>query len=205
MALSKEEIEVFKKQLRKQVGEWPEDQKSKAEEQINALSEQELEEMLKQQGGVQSSVSQKGIFRMIVDGDIPSKKIDESKDVIAVVSKRAASKGHVLIIPKKVVGEVKGLPNSAFTLAKKITKKMGSKLKTEGVEIQTASVFGEIVINVIPVYDKPIDLTQTYEASDEEIEEVYRKLRVVKKKKLVKVKKKLSQRERAVRLRRRIP
>ena len=207
MALTQEQVKELKKQLSEQIKNLPDDQKKQAQAEIDAMSSEALEEMLRRQQARQGKEGgqQKGIFRMIVDGDVESKKVDENKEVIAVVSKRAASKGHVLLIPRKTVGEVKSLPNSAFTLAKKIAKKMVSKLRVQDVEIQVISVLGEVVVNVIPVYDKPIDANQTYEVSDGELNEVYERLKTIRKKKIIKVKRKLVHREKVVKLRRRIP
>ncbi len=42
----------------------------------------------------------KCLFCGIIDGSIPSLKIYESKNVVAVLSIKPASKGHVLVIPK---------------------------------------------------------------------------------------------------------
>jgi len=167
MVLTPEQINDLKNQLRKQVENLPEDKKADAEKQIEEMSPEALESMLKQQQA-QPQAGQKGIFRMIVDGDIPSKKVDENKDVIAVVSKRAASKGHILVIPKKPIGDAKNLSASTFSLAKKVAKNQASKLKAGSSEIQTESAFGEVVINVMPVYDKPVSVnSERYEASDE--------------------------------------
>lgn len=208
MAYTPEQVIEVKRQIFNQTKDLPEDQRKAIEEQVNAMAPEQLEEFVKQQmqqgGQAGGGGSQKGIFRMIVDGDVPSKKVDENKEVIAVVSKRAVSKGHVLVIPKKVVSDVKGLPSSAFTLAKKIAKKLSSKMKAKDVEIQTANVFGETVIDVMPVYDKAINKGEAYEASEEEMEEVYSKLRVVEKPKVIKIKKVKSQ-GKPIKLKRRIP
>jgi len=202
MALTEEQAKELKKQLSDQIKNMPEEQRAAAQKQIDDMSPEALEEMVKQQqsgGG-----SQKGIFRMIVDGEVPSKKLDENKEVIAVVSKRAQAKGHVLIIPKKPVGDGNSVPSSAFVMAKKFGKKMDTKLGASSCQIQTVAVFGEVVVNVIPVYEGKEE-TQAYEASEEEMEEVYQKMRVVKKPKTITVKKKEVEEEKILKLKRKIP
>ena len=131
--------------------------------------------------------------------------VDENKDSIAVVSKRAVSKGHILIIPKRVVGDVKDLPASVFGMAKKIAKKMVSKLNCKSTEIQSENVFGETVVNIIPVYDRPVGVgSERSEVSDEGMNEIWKLLRVVKKPKVIRIKKKADKQEKVLRLRRRI-
>jgi diadenosine tetraphosphate (Ap4A) HIT family hydrolase len=205
MPLTPEQVQELKDQLKEQIQHLPEEQKAQAEKQIEEMSPEALESMLKQQQARQSQ-PQKGVFRMIVDGDIPSKRIDENKDALAVVSVRAISKGHSLVIPKKPAGDANSIPGKALTLAKKVAKKMSAKLKASSTEIQTQALFGETVINVIPVYDKPLNVNSpSYEAKEEELEEVYNLLKVVKKKKIPKIKiKKEIQRE-VLKLKRRIP
>jgi len=211
MVYTAEQVVEVKRQILEQTKNLPEGQRQQIEEQINKMSPEELEEFVKQQmaagGGKQGEgqAPQKGIFRMIVDGDIPSSKVNENNDAVVVVSKRAVSKGHVLVIPKKPVGDANSMPASVFSLAKAVGKKMGTKLKCKSTEIQSENAFGEIVVNVIPVYDKPVSLSsERYEASEEEMAEIYKKLKVVKKPKIERIKAKPKKLE-VLKLRRRIP
>jgi len=74
-------------------------------------------------------------------------------------------------------------------------------------EIQTSRAFDEVIVNVIPVYDKRVDVNSVaYEASEEELNEVHKSLRVVKtpKKEVIKVKKK-TEKEEVIKLKRRVP
>ena len=208
MVLTFEQVTELKKQLHEQVKHLPVEQKAEAEQQIEEMSAEALESMLQQQRGrkgrSEDQKEQKSIFRMLVDGEIPAKKIDETKDAIAIVSKRAVSKGHVLIIPKKIAALSKDLPSGVFTLGKKIAKKITSKLGAVNVEIQSSNAFGECVLNVAPVYETPIDFKKQYEVSEEELEEIYMKLRIVVKPKVIRIKKKTAP-EKILQLRRRVP
>jgi hypothetical protein len=203
MVLTPEQVTELKEQLSEQIKHLPPEQRELAQKQINEMSAEALELMLKQQ---QPKKSQKGIFRMLIDSDIPTKKVDENKEVIAIVSKAAISRGHVLIIPKKPVLDAKQIPNSAFSLAKKIAKKVSSKLKPKSVEIQTEFAFGETIINVLPIYDTPVNINSPkYEASEKELGEVYNLLKVSKKTQIIKIKKKSTAQESLIKLKRRIP
>lgn len=186
--LTPEQIKELKDQLRKQIQHLPQDQKEEAEQQIEEMSSESLEAMLEQQKS-KGKQPQKGILRAIVDQEIPSKKIDENKHSLAVLDIKPISKGHIIIIPKIPAKDAKAIPTSAFSLAKKLAKRISSKLKSKGTEIQTESKFGESVINVIPVYDKPLDIySPRQDASEKDLSEVYDKIKVIKKPKIQKIK-----------------
>ena len=51
------------------------------------------------------------VFCMIVDGKIPSKKIYEDNDVLAILDISQATKGHTLVIPKKHYANILEIPN----------------------------------------------------------------------------------------------
>lgn len=178
--LSKEQISELKKQLSEQIKHLPAEKKAQAQKQIDSMSSEALEEMLQEQRSSPHKNSQsQGIFRMIVAGEIPSKIIEQNPEALAVLEIKPVSKAHIMIIPKiPVVGKNK-MPPKAFTLARKISKRIGSKLKAESVEIQTETKFGEQIINVIPKY-KNSSNTQRYDAPESELEEVQNKLKIVK-------------------------
>ena len=202
MALTQEQIEELKDQLRAQVDKLPEEQKEQALKQIEEMSDEAIEAMLKQQ---QSSQSSKTIFRSIVSGEIPSRVIDQNKEAIAVLDIKPISKGHIIIIPKDPVTEAKSLPSQAFSLAKKLSKHISKKLNAKSSEIQTHFSFGEIIVNVIPIYDKALSINSPrQETKDEELDETYKILRIVKKPKIIKLNK--PQKEaKIIKLKRRIP
>src|SRR3989344_2288661 len=203
MVLTPEQTKELKEQLKEQVKDLPPGKKEQALEQIEAMSPDALETMLMNQQQGQGG-TQKGIFRMIVDGDVPSKKVADNDDAIAVVSKRAVSKGHVIIIPKIAAAEKQNLPKSSLELAKKLGERMKSKLKAKDVQIEPFQGFGEFILNVIPIYEGKTDFSKQYEVSDGEMDEVEKLLWEPKKKKIIKVKKKKAK-IRVVKLKRRIP
>lgn len=214
MVLTPEEVEELKDQLRQQVAHLPDQQKQAALTQIANLSPQALEAMIAQQQSGAGAKSQgqggpqKGVFRSIVDREINSFIIAENKDAIAVLDIKPISKGHIIIIPKKPVVEAKSLPNSSLSLAKKIAKKVSKKLKAKSSEIQTEYKFGEMVINIIPVYDKSLNLlSPRTDSSKEELEKLYNELKIVKKerKKIIKINKEEKKESSVLKLPRRIP
>ena len=142
--LTPEQVAELKSQLAEQIKHLPEAQRAQAQVQIDQMSPEALELMLNQQMSSQSTKAKasKSVFRMIIDGELPSKKINENKDAIAVLEIKPVSKGHVIIIPKKSVSVRQALPSRVLSFANKLSKRLKSKLKAKGVELQTENTFG---------------------------------------------------------------
>lgn len=153
MSLSKEQISNLKKQLLDQVKSLPENKRKEAEKQIEDLSDEAIEEMLESQ-----KESQIKIFREIISGKIPSKKIDENESAIAVLEIKPLSKGHSIIIPKEQISNIDKIPEKVSILIDKVSKNISDKLKPKNVKIIPEIKFGETIINVIPIYDKDVNL-----------------------------------------------
>jgi len=160
----------------------PKDQKDAAIKQINSMSGDQLETFLKQNNLTQQGKStldpgSKGasaeplgcIFCAIADGKTESYKLDENKYAIAVLELNPMSVGHVLVIPKTHVPNSSDLPSQSFTLAKKICKKLKTKLKPEpeNIQISNSNMFGHEVIQVIPIY-KDQDPNQERKPADKD-------------------------------------
>ena len=124
--LTPEQITELKEQLLEQIESLPPQQKAEAQKQIDEMSPEALEAMLKQQ---QSKEPEKSIIRMIVDGEIPSRKVDANKNAIVVLEIRPASKGHVLVIPLRSIAPHEPIPSGIFALANKIAKRIKVKSK----------------------------------------------------------------------------
>jgi len=185
MALTPEQVKQLKEQLRNQVQHLPESKKAQALEQIESLSPEALELMLSQKQNPEKE--ERSVFRLIVNGKIPSIMVDENKSAIAVMEINPISKGHVIIISKD---EKELTPSAAaFTLAKKLSERIISKLRAKSAEIQTETKLGETIINIIPVYDKPLNINSPRKkAEKEELEEIASKIRKKAKPKIEKIK-----------------
>jgi len=161
MVLSKEQIESVKKQIFKQVEKFPDpEQRQSAKQQIEAMDAEQLEEFLiqnkliKQKGEKGAEQEPAGcIFCNITENKIQSYKIDENKSAIAILDINPMSRGQSLIIPRKHE-TIEKLPSSVLSLAKKIAKRLKSKLKPkpQEVKIETSSVQGHGIISIIPFY-----------------------------------------------------
>ena len=202
MALTKEQIKELKSQLLSKTQHLSPEQKSQAEEQINSMSTESLELMLKQQ-----NTSSQKIFRMLVEKQIPSVSLGENEKAIAILSTKSISKGHALIIPKDPITNEKDIPKEAHTLSEIISKKLIFSLKASSTSIIPEKNFGETIINIIPVYDKPLDLNSPRkDVSLEELEKLKIEInveRIISAPQKIKIEKKTK--NEIVKLKRRVP
>ncbi len=206
MPLTQEQISEVKKQLFQQIQHLPQQQKEQMQQQIDLLSEKEVESLLEQQRSHKgkSGREQKSIFRMIVDGDIEAAKIDENKDALAVLDINPISKGHALLIPKHEVKQAKKLPVSIFSLGKKLAQRIMKICRAKNAELQTEAKFGEVILHIIPEYDKPLSLSSPRQkASPEELSQLAFQLKPKKKIPRIKISSKVQRIQ--VRQKRRIP
>jgi histidine triad (HIT) family protein len=166
MALTEEEIKQVKDQLMDQVENFPDEQRNEAVSQIQSMNGEQLEEFL-----VKNNLIKGGggcIFCSIAGGEIPSHKIDENNEAVAVLDINPLSKGQILIISK----QHKPIEESpeAMKLAQESAKLLKSKLKADEVKTETNTVQGHGIMNVIPVY-KGAKLERK-KAEDKELEEL---------------------------------
>lgn len=196
--ISNEQVNQIKQQIFSQIEtNLPDDQKQAAKEKIASMSTDEIEEFLKQnqqaqQGqnqGQSQSQGQQCVFCSIVKGDMPSYKIQENKDNIAVLEINPISKGHVIIIPKKHVSSAKDFPKSIQTLAKDVEKTLKSKLKPKKILIKSSNLFGHEILNVIPVYKDETLESQRSQANKDGLEKLLKQLYKEEKKKKEVIKK----------------
>jgi len=135
-SLRKEQLKQAREALLKQIESWKGDQEG-AREQINSLSDEELESFLIKNkiiklpyGESENSAESKSPFRMIVEGKIKSYKISENDSALAVLEINPVSRGHTLIIPKEHAliqgkekeGSIKKLMKSVSSIIKKKLK-----------------------------------------------------------------------------------
>lgn len=104
------------------------------------------------------------IFCKIINGDIPSKKIYEDEDILAILDISQATKGHTLVIPKKHFDNLLSIDDNEYLkvmkkvkdLAKVIVKTFDAK----GCNIlnNCNSVAGQSVmhfhVHIIPRYEE---------------------------------------------------
>lgn len=194
MALSSEQLKQIREQLLKQLESLPPQQANQIRNQISGLNDSEFEQFLiknkmireGEDSGEDSKESsqeqgkQECVFCLIIQGKIPSYKLEENKKSLAILEINPLSYGHFIVLSK----EHNKLPSQAFTLANKLAKKIKSKLKPEDVKIENAKVMGHNLINIIPIYkDKKLEKKK---AEEKELILLQDKLQTKKKEKKAK-------------------
>jgi len=196
--LPKEQIPQIKQQLIAQLENTNLPNKEEIKKNIEAMNENQLEEFLIQNKLIKSSKKDSDpnnteetqpqcIFCSIVSGKAQSYKIDENKNSIAVLEINPISKAHALITPKEHFSSAEKIPKNAFSLAKRIAKKIKTKFKPKNVIISSSNLFGHEIINVLPVYKNETLNSQRHREKPEELEKIQK---ILEKKKRVKIIKK---------------
>lgn len=103
------------------------------------------------------------IFCDIIAGKIPSKKVYEDDDVLAILDISQTTKGHTLVIPKKHYNNFLQMPQNEFEhlmgKVQLISNKIVNNLNAGGSNtlINTNEVSGQTVmhthVHIIPRYD----------------------------------------------------
>src|SRR3972149_3152443 len=176
--LSEEQAAVVKKQLMEHIERsFPDEKKQYAKEQVEHMSSKELEDFLAKNNLISGQDSQ-CIFCSIVLGNIPSHRIDENSEAIAVLEINPISKGHSLIILKKHLKEGAEVPKEAENLAKKVAKRIKSKLRPKRIDTLSSTAFGHSVINILPVYSDETMNSRRQPAKKDYLDETEKLLKV---------------------------
>ncbi len=178
--LSEQQAREIKKQLINQIETtFPKNKKEFAKQKINSMNSSELEEFLIQNNLIKIGTAKNVppcIFCLIAQGKIPSYKIGENEEAVAVLEINPISKGHSLIIPKKHINENETASEKTLALAKEISKLIEQKLKPREVKLALTKVSDHIAINAIPIYrDEPLK-SKRKKASPEELEQLQQEL-----------------------------
>lgn len=178
MALTKEQIKDIKAQLFKQMENWPKEQKEQAIAEIEKMNEVQFEEFLVQNKIIKDSgpnaeenSAQQSPFRLIVEEKIPSVKVAQNSDAIAVLEINPISKGHSIVIPIKKSSQ-DNIPSSCFDLAKDLGKRLKERLNAKKIDISVSELFGEAIIQVLPVYENENFGSKRQKAETEELEKL---------------------------------
>ena len=104
------------------------------------------------------------IFCKIIDGSIPSSKVYEDENILAILDLSQTTYGHTLVMPKKHYQNILEIPSDELaTLMVKVqelAKLITAKLNANGVNIlvNTNEAAGQTVmhlhIHIIPRYDE---------------------------------------------------
>ena len=172
--LTPEQTEQLKKQLIEQVeSTFPDDKKELAKKQIELMNSEQLEIFLKQNNLIkteQNSNNQQCVFCSIVSGQVQSYKIEEDDGVVAILEINPISRGHTILIPKEHASSTEKISQKNSLIAKKISKRIKTKLKPKNIAISSSNLFGHEIINILPVYENETMNSKRHKEKPEELE-----------------------------------
>jgi len=214
--LPENQIQNIKQQLLSQLEQSNIQNKEEIKQSVISMNAEQLEAFLKQNKLIKgdsseqnsktvTASSQQCIFCSIVSGEAQSYKIDENKDSIAVLEINPISKAHSLIIPKEHISSSEKIPQSAFSLSKKIAKKIKTKLKSKDVLISSTNLFGHEIINVLPIYKNETLASPRQQITPEELLKLKKLLEKKQRHKIAKLPKIKKVKEEKLWLPKRIP
>lgn len=161
MAITEEEASSIKEHLLGQLENFPEDKREQISEQINSMTNEQIEAFIKQNN--LSHLGGQCIFCSIVAGQTPSYKIAEDKNNIAILELNPLSKGHVLIVPKE---HLEKIPESSQVFIQEVSQKLKKKFSPEEIKINEIKIMNHALLEIIPIYG---DETERHSASEEEL------------------------------------
>lgn len=104
----------------------------------------------------------KDVFCRIIEGEIPSNKVYEDDDVLAILDISQATRGHTLVMPKahyeSILDTPKAILHKVYDVAQRIAQAMVAELGAKGVNILTNAkeMAGQTVphfhVHIIPRY-----------------------------------------------------
>jgi len=124
------------------------------------------------------------LFCKIVKGQIPSMKIYEDTDCIAILDINPASKGHTLVIPKKhslnIFDTDEEVLKKVIAVAKRLSENIKNKLNADGINIlqnngqQAGQIVQHFHLHIIPRYknDRIVFMFPRATAKKEELESI---------------------------------
>ena len=126
------------------------------------------------------------VFCSIIKGDIPSKKVYEDDDTLAILDISQTTIGHTLVMPKKHYENFLEMPKEEFAdlMAKTqtIVKQVVENLNAKGcnILINTNEVAGQSVmhthVHIIPRYDENDTISIAFNENKFDLDEVLNKI-----------------------------
>lgn len=126
------------------------------------------------------------IFCDIIDGKIPSKKIYEDDNILAILDISQTTYGHTLVMPKKHYDTSLDMPSNEFSClfekTQEIAKNIIDRLDARGCNIlnNTNEVAGQTVmhahVHIIPRYSKDDTLSFSFKENKYDLDEIQSKI-----------------------------
>lgn len=126
------------------------------------------------------------IFCEIIKGNIPSKKVYEDDDVLAILDISQTTLGHTLVMPKKHYDNILEMPADELSYliikAQEVAKKVVKNLDAKGFNllVNTNEVAGQTVmhthIHIIPRYDENDTVKFEFKENKFDLDEVLKRI-----------------------------
>ena len=126
------------------------------------------------------------IFCDIIEGKIPSKKVYEDDDVLAILDISQTTYGHTLVMPKKHYENIVDCPKDelykVISVTQDLTKKILKNLNANGSNTlsNTNEASGQTVphlhFHIIPRYDENDSIKLEFAQNSYDLDEVLRKI-----------------------------
>ena len=126
------------------------------------------------------------VFCSIIEGKIPSKKVYEDDDVLAILDISQTTKGHTLVMPKKHYENFLEMPENEFKTLMAKTQKVAAKVTENlgangcNILINTNEVAGQTVmhthVHIIPRYDENDTVSFQFTENETDLDEVLEKI-----------------------------
>ena len=172
--LNEKQTDQLKEQIISQIdSNFPEDKKITAKEKIQNMGTEELEKFLEEN---QIAKDQQNPFRLIIEGKIQSYKIAENSDALAVLEINPISEGHTIVIPKNLIKDPKNLSPEILKFSENVGKILQEKLSPKNVSVSASSIFGETIINILPIYNNENLDSSRNSAKKEDLEKIQKKI-----------------------------
>jgi histidine triad (HIT) family protein len=126
------------------------------------------------------------IFCSIIEGNIPSRKVYEDDDVLAILDISQTTKGHTLVMPKKHYENFLEMPKTEFANLMAVTQSLADRITRNmnaagcNILINTNAVAGQSVmhahVHIIPRYDENDTVTFGFSENSFDLDEVLKKI-----------------------------
>ncbi|MBR2533366.1 MAG: HIT family protein [Erysipelotrichaceae bacterium] len=127
------------------------------------------------------------IFCKIIEGEIPSRKVYEDDDILAILDISQTTMGHTLVMPKKHYDDFLQMPENEFgalmekvqQIADQIVKRMNAK--GCNILINTGETAGQTVrhvhVHIIPRYDENDTVSFSFTENQYDLDEILKKIK----------------------------
>ncbi|MBO4918725.1 MAG: HIT family protein [Erysipelotrichaceae bacterium] len=127
------------------------------------------------------------IFCKIIEGEIPSKKVYEDEQILAILDISQTTKGHTLVMPKKHYDKFLDMPENEFGLLMEKTQRIAGQIvrnlnaKGCNILINTGETAGQTVmhmhVHIIPRYDENDTVSFSFHENQYDLDEILKEIK----------------------------